>query len=353
MRSFPEARPFLPIDLPLVRRLTPIGVSFDSETSLTRGVHIAEGAVWATVPLTDLGTPTFVLRDGECDYIAQFRHKAGEQHAHITFIAPDIEIQEGENAWLRLLDTMVVAAGRRGALTLNAEVDESGAAFAVLRQAGFAVYARQEIWKREPKPVLVDNSHDILRTEIDLDAFGINNLYAGVVPRLVLQADAPPEIGHGGMVYECDDQILAYLSVQEGKCGIYVESFLHPEAYEQTEAILTSALCRLPRADRVPVYFCVRRYQDWLRGSLSELGFEAWASQAVMVKHTASRIEQTIVRPIYSLEGVIHALPPVIDYDGCRGVKSSLIRESGNGVSHHRRSGKAESSPPRVPGRLA
>ena len=54
MRSFPEARPFLPIDLPLVRRLTPYGVSFDSETSLTRGVHIIEGAVWAAVPLTEL-----------------------------------------------------------------------------------------------------------------------------------------------------------------------------------------------------------------------------------------------------------------------------------------------------------
>jgi len=350
MRSFPEARPFLPIDLPLVRRLTPYGVSFDSETSLTRGVHIIEGAVWAAVPLADLGAPTYVLKDGDCDYIAQFRHKAGDQHAHIMCIAPDVEIYEGETAWLRLLDSMIVAAGRRGALTLNAEVSETGAAFAVLRQAGFAVYARQEIWKRDPSPVTFDSTENILRTETDLDAFGINNLYASVVPRLVLQADAPPEIGRGGMVYERDGQILAYLSVQEGKCGIYVQSFLHPEVFDQTQAILASALSRLPRADRLPVYFCVRRYQDWLRGWLSELGFEAWASQAVMVKHTASRIEQAIVKPIYSFEGVMHALPPVVDCDVYRGVKSSIIRRSADGVSHNRRSGKAQSSITRIPG---
>lgn len=309
MRSSPEARPFLPIDLPLVHRLSPLGVSLDSATTLTRGIHTIEGAVWGSVPLADLGTPTFVVRVGKTDAVAQFRHKAGDQHAHIVFIAPDVEKCEDDSAWLYLLDAMLAAAGKRGATTLNAEVDENSAAFAVLRKAGFAVYARQEIWKHDPAP-LAAGADTILRPETERDAFGIQALYASIMPRLVLQADAPPETGHGGFVYEQGDEIVAYVSVQEGKCGIYVQPFIHPEAYDQSQSIVTATLSRLPHADRLPVYFCVRRYQDWLRGSLSTLGFEAWASQAVMVKHTACRIEQNSFKPVHSFDGVVRILPP-------------------------------------------
>src|SRR5258707_15189054 len=147
MRTFPEARPILPIDLPLVRRLAAHGVSLDSATNLTRGPHTLEGALWSSVPLADFGTPTFVLRDSETAYVAQFRHRSGDSQAHITFIAPDVSLC-GDSGWLSLIDSMTQAAGRRGATMLKAEVCETGSAFTVLRQAGFSVYARQEIWKR-------------------------------------------------------------------------------------------------------------------------------------------------------------------------------------------------------------
>ena len=106
MRLFPEARLFLPIDLPLLRRLTPFGVSFNSATSLTRGIHTRGGCGLGIVPLADLGTPTFVIRDGDGDYVAQFRHKAGDQHAHIVFIAPDLDRCNSDTArgctcWMR------------------------------------------------------------------------------------------------------------------------------------------------------------------------------------------------------------------------------------------------------------
>ncbi len=315
MPSFPEARPFLPIDLPLVRRLTPHGVSLDSLTSLTRGINTIEGAFWGAVPLTDLGTPTFVLKDGDNGYVAQFRHKGNDQHAHIVFIAPDLDKCEGDDPWLHLLDAMVVAAGKRGAVTLNAEVGDTSAAFTVLRQAGFAVYARQEIWKREPGGTLRTMSTGLVRPETESDAFGINSLYANVVPPLVLQADAPPVTGHGGLVYERDGKILAYLSVQEGKCGVYIQSFLHAEGLDQAERILAACMANLSRAERVPVYFCVRSYQDWWRRSLNALGFESWASQAVMVKHTASRIGLAS-KSGYKLDGAARIVPPIIDCDG-------------------------------------
>src|SRR5215510_7420513 len=117
MRTFPEARPILPIDLPLVRRLAARGVGFDSATSLTRGPHMMEGALWNSVPLADFGTPTFVLRDAETEYVAQFRHRNGDSTAHITFIAPNVNLC-GDSGWLSLIDSMTQAAGRRGAMLL-------------------------------------------------------------------------------------------------------------------------------------------------------------------------------------------------------------------------------------------
>jgi hypothetical protein len=355
MRSFSDARPFLPIDLPLVRRLAPRGVSFDSSTCLTRGVNTLEGAVWSAVPLADLGTPTFVLREGDNANVAQFRHKHGEHHAHITFIAPDVEVA-GENAWLSLLDAMTRTAGKRGAMTLNAEVSEAGLAFATLRQAGFAVYARQEIWKREPAPV--QPAPDMLRPLADEDAWAINSLYVSIVPKLVLQADTLPDAGHGGLVYERDGHLLAYVSVQEGKNGYYIQSLFHPDTYADAQGILASVLTRLPRADRLPVYVQVRRYQEWLHTPLADLGLYSWSSQAVMVKHTVARIEHPAFKTSHMLEGVMPVRTRVIDCMNCnvkfgRDHNSPVKEWFVNGISHHRRSGKVKNSPPRLSGRLA
>jgi hypothetical protein len=312
MPAFFEVRPFSPIDLPLVRRLTPQGVSLDSATNLTRGVNIIEGAVWGAVPLADLGTPTFVIRQSEHNYVAQFRHKTGEQHAHIVFIAPDLTRCESEHAWLNLLDAMTAAAGRRGATTLNAEVAETSEEFLTLQQAGFAIYARQEIWKRHPAPVPA-KGNPVLRPSSDTDAIGIHSLYASIIPRMVLHADELPDPRHGGLVYEHNGKIAAFFAAQEGKYGIYVRAFIHPdECNGQVDKILHNALAFLPRAEKLPVYFSVRRYQSWLGGALEALGFEPSASQAVMVKHTVCRIEHPVLRSIHSLESAMHALPPVM-----------------------------------------
>jgi hypothetical protein len=304
-----EARPFLPIDFPLIRRITPNGVSLDSTMNLTRGGQTLEGAVWSAVPLADLGMPTFVLRAGDRNYAAQFRHKLGDPHAHIVFIAPDIEQYADTTAWFQLIDTMVVAAGKRGALTLNAEVDESGLAFEVLREAGFSLYMRQTIWHRAAN-ALACGETSLLRPETDRDSIGIHALCASVIPRMVCQAGGLPELGNG-FVYEEHGHVSAYLAVQEGKCGIYIQPFMRPEIYDRAGEILSSLWAMLPRADKLPMYVCVRRYHEWLQGTLTTLDFQPWARQAVMVKHLTSRVEQAQ----WSRERVrAFAMPVVSDY---------------------------------------
>src|SRR5262249_51131734 len=157
------------------------------------------------------------------------------------------------------------------------------------------------------------------------------------------------EIGHGGLVYECAGQVLAYVTVQEGKCGLYIQSVIHPDVYDQSRLIIGSALAHVKNADRLPAYFAVRRYQEWLPGPLADCGFDPWSSQAVMVKHTVARVEHPVFKPVHALEGVINARTHVIDcwnWNPYSAPDEPPTKELVDGISHNRRSGKAQSSPP-------
>jgi hypothetical protein len=305
-----EARPFLPYDLPLVRRLAAQGVSFDSEMTLTHGaLSTLSGTLLSALFLSEGSSPIFILREGEAEYAAQFRHRSGDQHAHIGFIAPGLDQLYAEECWEALIDSMVWAAGKRGAHTLNAEVDENSHAFDVLRRSGFALYARQDLWLRPAAP-LPDADPDLLRPAHEDDTFAVNALYSNIVPRMVLQADAPPDPSHG-LIYEQAGRVVAFVSVTEGRNGIYLQPFLHPEMDHHAGALHAAALARMPRAERLPVYICVRRYQDWLRVPLLDMGFEPFMSQAVMVKHTVARVEHPALSTIPRLAGAVRVVPPI------------------------------------------
>lgn len=304
-----EVRSFLPIDLPLIHRLAPQGISLDAAVSLTRGVHTVGSAFWSAVPLTDLGTPTLVLRNSDGDFIAQFRHRAGESHAHIVFIAPDLNRCRNDNGWLSLIDAMTSAAGKRGALTLTAEVAETGDAFTLLRQCGFAVYGHQEIWWRPPSPdTSTKNAKYLFRGETEADRTALEAFYSSVVPRSIWQAAALPE-STSGLIYDYDGRIGAYFAMQEGRTGIFAQIVIRPELSDRAATLCQAWLAHLPRAERVPVYVGVRRYQSGLCYPLAELNFVPWGSHAMLVKHTVARIERPLLRTVAAIEGAVQVGP--------------------------------------------
>lgn len=306
-------RAFTPIDLPLIHRLVPQGVSLDSATALTHGIHVVEDAVMGALPLADLGMPTFVLREGDGGYVAQFRHRNGEPHAHIVFIAPSLRNHGAEMGWLRLLNAMVAAAGRRSAHTLRGEVSETGDEFVLMREAGFATYARQEIWRRDPGPLPSrDKKPSVLRPGSDLDAFALAGLHMAVVPRMVRQAEPAPD-ARQGLLYEYKGRLGAHVAFQEGKSGIYVQGLFRPDlSADEMEHILAAALASTPRAEKLPVYVRVSRYQEHLERPLESLGFAPGPSQAVMVRHTTRRVEDYALKPIHALEHVVVAGGPPV-----------------------------------------
>ena len=305
-----DPRPVTPLDLPLVRRAIPQCLSLDMTATLTRGLPGLEDVLLSSVPWADLGAPTFVLRNGQGDYIGQFRQRADKTAAYITFLAPDP--QPGEiNPWLQLLEAMTFEAGRRGAHLLSAELAEDHPVFQAFRLAGFAVYGRQVILGREPGPV-PECDPSLLRPVTAQDTIAINTLHANTVPRLLQQAEPLPAPECNGLVYEQDGQILAYLAIAEGKNGVIIKPYFHPEAYDQTAAIILTALAHMDRVQQVPVFLYARAYQDWLRGALDRIGFAPWAHQVLMVKYTLVRAGRMEPVAVPGLEAS-RLRPPVVD----------------------------------------
>lgn len=295
--SSADPRPITPLDLPLVHRLAANRLPLDTCTALTRGLPGLEEALLSSVSLIGLGAPTFVVRNDDTGKIGQFRHRSERPVAHLTFLAPDPA--EGDpREWVSLLEAMAFEAGKRGAHLLNAEVDQDHPIFQAFRLAGFAVYSRQVILRRAPGRVPVtQEQRDLLRSAQERDVIAISTLQNNTVPRLIQQAEDPhPAPEYRGLIHESEGQIAAYLAVAEGKSGVVIKPYFHPEAYDQASAIILSALAHLSRAEQVPVYLYARAYQDWLRGALDEVEFEEWTHQALLVKYTVVRVGR--VQPV-------------------------------------------------------
>ncbi len=291
------ARPITPLDLPLVHRMLGTRLSLDMCSELTRGAPGLEETLLSAVPLAGLGAPTFVLRNGEHAYVGQFRQRPDRVAAQMTFLAPAPQ-DEPSGAWVTLLEAMTFEAGKRGAHLLSAEVHQQHPSFRVFRQAGFAVYARQVILQRPPQvPHHADKR--LVRPETPQDAVDIATLQANTVPRLLQQAEERvPATGFRGLVYEQDGAVVGYLALAEGKSGVVIKPYFHPEAYDRVAEVVSAALHHIPRVAEVPVYVYVRAYQDWLRHVLEQIAFEVWAEQALMVKYTAVPVGRVQTAPL-------------------------------------------------------
>jgi len=340
-------RPFDLRDIGLVRELEGQGTPLFVEAALTGHTAPLRGALVAYFGLSRRGgTPTFVLREradgGSRQAFAQLRHYWGAERARLTYIAPSPTPEDIASAgWGQLLESLVAAAGERGAQSLVAEAPEGGEEVTWLRKAGFAVYARQDVWRlARPRPGLAaSNGRSTLRPRHPQDAWGVHLLYANTAPRLLQLAEPPPGEYSGGWRrgYVMGDQggeIVAYVEIRQGPRGVWVKALLHPDADERAGEVITGVLALLEGRPERPVYWGVWRYQDWLRGPLADAGFEPWTSQAIMVKQIVARVEQPEPALLPALEKRPEITTPV------SGQRSAL--------SHPRPVLRSELHPPKV-----
>ncbi len=321
-------RPFDWRDLALLHRLRSRGLCLEAERNYTHGPHALQHAVLGSfAPGTT--TTTLVARPAEVDLepaVAQLLQRNDDTVARLTYFTPDEALLQ--RTGLSLLEALCQAAGGRGARNLIAEVDEDSLAFEGLRQAGFAVYARQQVWRLDPQALArlaevsppverpqgsrprlssrhrprAHSSSTSWRAEASSDAPAIHLLYLNLVPALVQQIEPPPSRSGRGLVHWRDGELLGYIEIASGPRGVWIQPFFHPAA-ERSQDLITAFLPLLEDGRRRPVYACIRSYQGWMNHHLERLGFGLCEGQAVMVKRLAAPARRAALVPLPALDG--------------------------------------------------
>ena len=277
-------------DLPVMLRLKQNAIVLDSELGLIEDARGQNSALLSSIVFPRGLHSLLGHIDGQ-DVVGQFRHRQGDANAHLVYLAPTLEDGEDDTIWLHMLDAMAEQAGKNGAHTLVGEIELSHRLFETMRRAGYAVYSRQVIWQRDPLGSGFLAPDVAIAAETDGDELGISALLGCTIPR-ILQPVMEPSAEMAGLVFRKEGQVEAYLAYSEGRHGVYLMPYVHPEVLSEAADIVAAALMKIERCRKLPVYICVRGYQGWLENAMRDLGFSPWLEQAVMVKHLTAGIRQ-------------------------------------------------------------
>ena len=285
-------------DLPLLHRVRDRGLCPDSQLAFTRGAHAMQNALLDPF-IPGRSAITLVARKGEVEAVGQCIYRSDAPNARLSFFGPQEALDA--DAGLELVESLAAAAGELGAPSLVAEVDEQSYAFERLRTAGFAIYARQRIWRSgTAAPDEKDGMETVWRAEVSTDKPATQSLYHTIVPGLVQQVEpAPSHPGHN-LVHWSEGELLGYLDIGRGSLGTWVQPYFHP-AVENIQALLGEFLAQTPSDP--PVYICVRSYQSWMGRPLERLAFEPSVDQAVMVKRLAVGVHKRAASPLPAVDG--------------------------------------------------
>jgi len=268
------------LDLPLLSRYRRDVLPLYSARILTRGNPLGAMAMLSYLnPRRHIYTA--VASENGNSLMGQVILNGNETSARLTFLAPAENIN---GLALPLLDHLTMQAGDWGAFHLLAEVDEDSPVFRSLRQAGFAMYAWQRVWKL-PKLEKPDEDGSWREAE-ETDWPAIQSLHGQIVPALIQPVDALPKQA-SGLVCRPEGNLQAYVAVTSGSAGVWLQPLIPPDSGCGPER-----LAGLTGWGNRPVYVCVRSYQAWLETVLAELGAEAGPRQAVMVRRLAKTIKE-------------------------------------------------------------
>ena len=293
------------LDLPLLSRYRKDMLSLDSAHILTRGNPLGAVALLSYLdPRRHIYTA--VASDESGSLMGQVTLHEEETSARMTFLAPAENLN---GLTLPLLDHLVTQVGEWGAFHLLAEVDEDSPAFRLLRQAGFAMYAWQRIWKL---PVSGPTyKKDIWRHVAETDWPAVQTLYGQIIPALLHPVEALPKQIMGMVCSQ--GSLQAYVAVKSGPKGIWIQPIVPPDSDCVSEQLagLTQSVSDWRERD---IYVCVRSYQAWLESVLEDLGAQAGPRQAVMVRRLAklqkveekiSAMDKVLVKPAAPVARVV------------------------------------------------
>ena len=281
------------LDLPIIARYRNDVLTLDSARALTRGHPLGTMGLLAYInPARHLYAA--IANGGDMALLGGVIHTRGETFAKLLYLAPSSHLNDPELP--ALIEHLVVQAGEWEAFHVMAEVEKSSDVFPALRIAGFSVYAWQRLWDvsliektesvQQRRPDRVEGSGWRRIRSVDLPA--VQNLHYQIVPPLLHPVEPAPNRVVG---FVHSENMKCYANVTAGMYGIVLTPLIHPDEHNVSEKI-SALVANLPDRRGRKVYLNVRSYQTWLEPVLADLGAQASARQAVMVKHLARLVKE-------------------------------------------------------------
>ena len=317
-------RPFALRDLYLVGRPQEHVVLCPIE-ALTRPQVPLWAALTSMLPFADGQFLTLVLEENHrrgkrSQGFVQAKQSLARKTVFIQRLMPTLDADKDAAAiWARLVNDTVAVAAQRGIERVFACAVEGGPEIAALASAGMNQYTREDIYRLAPDTHPQVVAPPGIRPEQSADQWEIGQLYRQITPRLVQQAELPPEgttkdrysppgWGQGeGFCLEDRQGIAGYGYLRSGRIGHSLSIWVHPRAAESAGDLLDYGLALLNYYPPYPVYCGVRGYQSGVRAPLAQRGFALFTSQCLMVRHILARIKETARGLVPALEKRVEA----------------------------------------------
>jgi len=327
-------KPFDVRSVPLVNKLQDQGLLLNLEEALTQIYRPLLAALAGWLPLQEAGVSTYVCDEMEGDRrmtgFAQVRLRKRAE-ANVVSLAPSLSAAgEATTIWRRLLEKLCREAGEQGIQRIFARLPEDGPEVAAFQLVGFSIYTQEDIFRlAKMPPGLPSPEKKTVRPQQPTDGWGLQGLYAAIAPRLVQQVEnltakkweATPgpwlrPVRRDGWVLEDKGKVIGFVRIRQGQSGHWLEMLLHPQAYERADELVGQSLPLLAKYPPLPIYCCLRRYQGGIRVPLEAQGFQLFASQCVMIKHTTVRVKKPVLKLVPALEKRAEAATPMMKTQG-------------------------------------
>ena len=321
----------------LVNKLQDQGLLLNLEETLTQTYRPLLAALVGWLSLQEAGVSTYVCDEDEMEGdrrmagFAQVRLRKESSEADVVYLAPSLSAAgEAMTIWRRLLEKLCREAGEQGIQRIFARLPEDGLEVAAFQLVGFSIYTQEDIFRlAKMPPGLPRPEKKTIRPQQPADGWGLQGLYAAIAPRLVQQVenltaekwDATPgpwlrPARREGWVLEDKGKVIGYVRIRQGQTGHWLEMLLHPQAYERADELVGQSLSLLAKYPPRPLYCCLRRYQGGLRVPLEAQGFQLFASQCVMIKHTTVRVKKPVLKLVPGLDKRAEAATPMMKTQG-------------------------------------
>lgn len=253
-----------------------------NQSVLTRGPAALARRAWLAPFCHLTGVHTRVSPEG---VVLQAQRFAQRSLAPLVFVSPAGAHQA---ALTHALEDLLKQLGPHGVQGIVAELDEHSAANAALQYAGLHAQAHQRIWKLTAAPALRQDNVP-WQPYLSRHALAVRLLRNSVVPAQLQHLEYGAAQTHDSFVLHVAGQLTAFVDVQRGPYGIWVQLFAEPNA-PIADGLTALAILLRPRPTR-PVYVAVRAYQDWLEPLLEGLDAQPGPRQVVLVRRMVQPVK--------------------------------------------------------------